>query len=768
MKADEKVDLFAARLRRVFERLTSIDTCFSETYLTFQLLRYLPTKFDSVVQSILRFPDADFTFEKVLLELVAEETRLDLRREDLNNQYPEVNLAARRPRRQKTSSSKERVCYKCGNPGHFKAQCPVKKEGQPNRTYSNSSRGSTTGRRWRNKPKADSSFRQKDTPEPDFAKRADVKSKCSSQFLLQANVSETEGDDLTWVFDTAATHHFCRNRDLFTDFIPLKEEEMAVAVQGVKFPIEGKGNVKLKFGQRIICLDNVMFSPNLRKNLISGPKFDQANATFQGGNGEVRMSDQHGLIFKAVLKDNIYYVKPKIPSISIKHVSFETSSTKVENLNAWHKRLAHVSAEVIKQTSKSCGVKGLPTFKNIDLHCENCKLNKFRRVSFKPCNRIRSKRPLELLYADVWGPCKIEGRKGERYFISIIDDYSRRVAVYPIREKSEVPEILKRHINRAERFIGYKVKAIRSDNGTEFVNKNLDSFCNQLGIKHELTNVYTPEQNGVPERFNQTILDCVRTILCESGLDKSFWPEAMLYFTYTWNRVCHKDQEKTPFELYGGAKPSVRHLKPFGSIAYTGIPRQNRGKLDAKARKGVLVGYAFRTKGYRVWIPESDKIIETINIAFKEDSFYKSQNLEKRSGAVLGTQEWSPSTHSGESDSNEDVADEEASAERTPDVSTSDEEFSDSEVERPTTFPKRDAVWIRKTVPRPDGSRTDVYYYEKGHTQRLRSTYDAIKYCEKNCIVYEPHIFNFKGKWTFQGELSSQSTSKDGCNFSEL
>lgn len=96
------------------------------------------------------------------------------------------------------------------------------------------------------------------------------------------------------------------------------------------------------------------------------------------------------------------------------------------------------------------------------------------------------------------------------------------------------------------------MKSIRTDNGGEFVNRNFTNFCQNLGIKHELTNTFTPEQNGTVERFNQTVVDGTRTILAESGLDKSFWPETALYFAYTWNRLCHKNQTKTPFDLYGG------------------------------------------------------------------------------------------------------------------------------------------------------------------------------------------------------------------------
>ncbi|GFS63274.1 retrovirus-related Pol polyprotein from transposon TNT 1-94 [Trichonephila clavipes] len=154
---------------------------------------------------------------------------------------------------------------------------------------------------------------------------------------------------------------------------------------------------------------------------------------------------------------------------------------------------------------------------------------------------VGSKRPLELLHMDLCGPMPTESQGGNKYFLSITDDYSR------------------------------KVIAVRTDGGLEFCNKDMDNFLTELGIKHEVTNPYTPEMNGVAERFNLTALDGIKTLLKSSEVPHKFWGEALLCFTYAWNRICHKDSNKTPFEKYSGRKPSVLHLKPFGCLAYAGV-----------------------------------------------------------------------------------------------------------------------------------------------------------------------------------------------------
>ncbi|GFU55382.1 retrovirus-related Pol polyprotein from transposon TNT 1-94 [Trichonephila clavipes] len=124
------------------------------------------------------------------------------------------------------------------------------------------------------------------------------------------------------------------------------------------------------------------------------------------------------------------------------------------------------------------------------------------------------------------------------------------------------------------------VIAVRTDGGLEFCNKDMDNFLTELGIKHEVTNSYTPEMNGVAERFNLTALDGIKTLLKSSEVPHKFWGEALLCFTYAWNRICHKDSNKTPFEKYSGRKPSVLHLIPFGCLAYAGVPKQIRKGLE--------------------------------------------------------------------------------------------------------------------------------------------------------------------------------------------
>ncbi|GBM45648.1 Retrovirus-related Pol polyprotein from transposon TNT 1-94 [Araneus ventricosus] len=734
----ENISLFAAKLLRLQEKLKGINHPIHEDYMCFQLLRYLPSRYDSIVQSILRWSDDKFKFNEIQLELVAEESRLQVRASDNNEEHIEAHSIA--------SSRKSLVCFHCKRSGHFRNKCPELQKKVPSVSSGFDRIPSTSQDCGRSLPDtspnpcSNNQRRRRRTK----IQNANPSSRGNMSYLIQACTSEVSKASDTWVFDTAASHHFCKDKSIFNEYVPISDEKMTVAVEGVTIPIEGKGIVNLRFGHRILKFGEVMHFFKLNRNLISGPRLDKKGVVFEGGKGELRVKENGQLLFKAFLRDGLYVVNPNI--LNRKQVCFSANSVQKLDARLWHSRLAHIGSHTIQNTVKNKGVRGLKGYVDSNLNCEVCKLYKHRRTSFKATNFVRSKAPNDLIFMDTWGPIKVTGRNGERYYLSIIDDFSKKTSVYPLREKSEVFRVFKNHVSRAERFIGRKVKCIRTDNGSEFTNDNFKTFCADNGIKHEFTNIYTPDQNGVAERYNQTALDCSRCMLADSGLDNKFWPDAILCFTYVWNRICHKNQVKTPFELFGGYKPSVRHLKAFGATAYVGLPRQLRSsKLGPKAKKGILIGYAFRTKGYRIWFPDTDKVIETINVSFCEED----RGVKSRSGAVMGTNNVDesedynmvtirsslPSGYNLDSDSDSDCI-------KTSKTLTPEQEGGSPKV--------KCVEWIRKAVPRKDGSRTDIYYYEKGCNTRIRSV-DTKKYCEDRNIEYIPSVFDFRASNTYEG-----------------
>ncbi|GFW22180.1 retrovirus-related Pol polyprotein from transposon TNT 1-94 [Trichonephila clavipes] len=572
-----------------------------------------------------------------------------------------------------------------------------------------------------------------------------------SFFLAEANLSCNVSKD-AWIVDTAASNHFTNNRDLFINFVNVNEN-MVLAINGVEFPIEGKGDVKIWFNDHECLLKNVFFSSKLRKNLMSGPMLDLNGLKFIGENGQIKVYAGNKQIFKANLEQGLYYAypdgEPKYASSIEKSVKIKG---KPNDLRIWHERFGHANVDYILKTSRLNAVRGLPKIKRpFNFECEPCRLNKYKRVSFQSIECTRSKAPLNLLHCDVWGPANVIGKRGEKYYLSVLDDYSRRMIIFPMCHKSDTYDILAKFIIRAERQLDLKVKAVRTDFGGEFIASILSDFFVERGIKHEKTNIYMPQQNGASERLNRTVIDGARTVLSESGLDKSFWPEAVLYFVHVWNRLCHSGQTLTPMELYIGIKPSIRHLRPFGSTLYVGTPRPLRGKLDPKAKKGILVGFALGTRGYRVWIPEDSKVIETSNVRFQKPQ-------QSNGGAVLASPNLKFSDYevfeNGDDDTDED--------ERVNNIPISLPQDSDSETEgenlsrtENSTVPVK-TTWKCVVIPRADGSRNDIYFYEVGKSQRLRSCNEIKKYCKDRNLEFDENIFSFKGKDTFEGIVNPQ------------
>jgi hypothetical protein len=153
---------------------------------------------------------------------------------------------------------------------------------------------------------------------------------------------------------------------------------------------------------------------------------------------------------------------------------------------------------------------------------------------------------------------------------------------------------------------GCKLKALRNDRGGEFTSNEFKSFCKLNGIKHYLTAPYSPQQNGVVEQRNQTVVGMARSLLKSKSVPGEFWGEAVSTTIYLLNRAPTKSLvDKTPYEAYYNRKPRVEHLRIFGCIAHVKIVTPHLQKLADRSRPMVFIGYDMNTKGYRMFDPKS-------------------------------------------------------------------------------------------------------------------------------------------------------------------
>ncbi len=217
-----------------------------------------------------------------------------------------------------------------------------------------------------------------------------------------------------------------------------------------------------------------------------------------------------------------------------------------------------------------------------------------------------------------------------QYFVTFIDEYSRYTEVYFLKSKDEVLEKFKQYVSQAEK-LGKRVKNLRSDNGGEYCSKVFDDYLKAKGITHQTTVPHCPEQNGIAERMNRTLVEAARSMMFHAGMPKEFWAEAIHTAAYVHNRSPTSSlKEVTPFQRMYGQKPDVSNLRVFGCIAFKHIPDATRRKLDKKSSKCVFVGYPEGTKGYKLYDLEKKSFVRSRDIIFQERTFHNFKSKENQ------------------------------------------------------------------------------------------------------------------------------------------
>jgi hypothetical protein len=231
---------------------------------------------------------------------------------------------------------------------------------------------------------------------------------------------------------------------------------------------------------------------------------------------------------------------------------------------------------------------------------------------------ISTSKPLELLHMDLLGSTSYKSIGGNLYCLVIIDDYSCYTWTLFLGDKSKTPEIFKTFARRAQREYNSLIVKIRSDNGSEFKNMNIEDWCDKKGVKHEFSTTYTSEQNGVVERKNKTLITLARAVLDDYGTPERFWAEAINMACHATNRVyLYRLLEKTPYELFVGRKPNISYFRVFGCKCFIYM-KKRLGKFESRCDDGFFPGYASNSKAYRVFNKTSGQVVEIYDVEFDE------------------------------------------------------------------------------------------------------------------------------------------------------
>lgn len=618
MSDSGSMENYLGQINRTVGDLSSVGDVIDDSDIAMVILCGLSSDYDNVASNLCSLPADEFKSATVKMRLLAE----DARRRD-SSESKEAALMAfnkRKPwknkptqgSKQETSKGKQSgdsvekrqkqrkfVCYHCQQSGHIAKFCPEREKKKGNNANAN-------------------------------------------VVALSVSCGSAKVNSDCWIIDSGATHHMTPNEGYFSKLDRNVKEEIILA-DGSTTPALGRGTVNVKIRNGLSRIEkfraeNTLLAPGLDhgilsvRTLIENEKkiiFDEEGCSICDKNGE--------LLIKAQQQGRLYVVgaEPCSRDVMLNNVSSKVNG-RLLPLDMWHKRMMHVSKLKILEMSKANSVVGMNVATDLPTKCDDCLAGKSTRQPFpkdniSPKNNTRKTSVLELVHSDLMGPIDVESWGKNRYLLSFVDDASRYVHARFLRYKNQAFEEFKKWKVEVEKQTGRKLKRLRTDNGLEFCSKQWTEFCEAEGICHETTMVYTPQQNGIAERFNRTLMDLLRATLHETSLPKGAWAELLDTAVHVRNRVTNShDSKETPYEIWTGKKPNVSYFREIGCEVFVHIPKPRRhSKLTPRAERGTLIGYAKRGRGYRVWMQESGKIEESRDCVFKEKSYDVSINPGK-------------------------------------------------------------------------------------------------------------------------------------------
>ncbi|GJW46003.1 retrovirus-related pol polyprotein from transposon TNT 1-94 [Tanacetum coccineum] len=308
----------------------------------------------------------------------------------------------------------------------------------------------------------------------------------------------------------------------------------------------------------------------------------------------------------------------------------------------WHRRLSHLNFGAINHLARHGLVRGLPKLKfEKDRLCSACAMGKSKKKPHKPKSEDTNQEKLYLLHMDLCRPMHVASVNGKKYILVIVDDYSRFTWVKCLRTKDEAPDFIIKFLKMIQVRLKVPVQRIRTDNETEFVNQTLREYYEKVDISHETSVARSPQQNGVVERRNRTLIDVARTMLIYAKALLFLWEEAVATACYTQNRsIIRLRHGKTPYELLHDKPLNLSFFYVFGALCYPTNDSENLGKLQPKADIDVFIGYAPTKKAFRIYNRRTRRIIETIHVDFDELTAMASEHSS--SGPAL--HEMTPAT----------------------------------------------------------------------------------------------------------------------------
>ncbi|GJY46007.1 retrovirus-related pol polyprotein from transposon TNT 1-94 [Tanacetum coccineum] len=417
-----------------------------------------------------------------------------------------------------------------------------------------------------------------------------------------------------WYLDSGCSKHMTGDRSQLTNFI-------SKFLGTVKFgndqvaKIMGYGDYQI--GN--VTISRVYYVEGLGHNLFSVGQFCDSNLEVAFRQHTCFIRNLEGVdLLTGSRGDNLYTLSLGNMMAS-SPICLLSKASKTKSW-LWHRRLSHLNFGAINHLARHGLVRGLPKLKFEKDHlCSACALGKSSKKPHKPKSEDTNQEKLYLLHMDLCGPMRVASVNGKKYILVIVDDYSRFTWVKCLRSKDEAPAFIINFLKMIQVRLKETVRRIRTDNGTEFVNQTLREYYEKVGIFHETSVARSPQQNGVVERRNHTLIEAARTMLIYAKAPLFLWAKAVATTCYTQNRSMIRHRHgKTPYELLHDKPPDLSYQHVFGALCYPTNDSKNLGKLQPKTDIGIFIGYAPTKKAYWIYNRRTRRIIKTIHVDFDE------------------------------------------------------------------------------------------------------------------------------------------------------
>ncbi|KAL5769820.1 hypothetical protein ACOSP7_013974 [Xanthoceras sorbifolium] len=495
-------------------------------------------------------------------------------------------------------------CYNCGKKGHMKKDCWSKKKPTESNIATSSS---------------------KEDSEDSWD--ADALLAMEEELALTATTPERIDYENDWIVDSGCSNHMTGDRQKLQNLSEYKGNRVVVTADNSRLPIAhiGKTIVTPRYNTNQVPLQDVYHVPGMKKNLLSVAQFTSSGHYVLFGPQDVKVFRDLKISGKPTMEgrrlESVYVMSAES--------AYVNKTRRNETADLWHMRLGHVSYSKLSMIVKKSMLKGLPQLDvRMDTVCAGCQYGKAHQLPYEE-STFKSKKPLELVHSDVFGPVKQPSIGGMRYMVTFIDDFSRYVWVFFMKEKSETFSKFKEFKEVVEGEVEEKIRCLRTDNGGEYSSGEFSQYLRECQIRHQYTCANTPQQNGVAERKNRHLAEVCRSMLHAKNIPRRFWAEAMRTAAHVINKLPQPRLEfVSPYEKLWDKKPTVSYLRVFGCVCYVFVPDHLRSKIDKKAIRCIFVGYDSQRKGWKCCDPMSGRCYTSRDVVFDEASSWWTSEKE--------------------------------------------------------------------------------------------------------------------------------------------